>query len=208
MVMQHIYLIRHGTTEFMEAMKVQGSTDSPLSAKGRREAQQTSQALSEVNFQAAFCSPLGRTKETAGIICASQKILPEIIDDLREMDFGWYEGSSDFKLPGKGARFLKRMRLLARLVIIQASGERLAHVKKRARESWKVIQQRCPEGSILIVAHGVVLNYLLGALLNKEQHKSIGPVQLKPCSISEILLEDHAEAQILRLNSTNHLTES
>ena len=60
-----IFLVRHGTTEDIEKRIMQGSSDSPLSARGREEARRTGEALSGIRFDAAFSSPMGRAWETA-----------------------------------------------------------------------------------------------------------------------------------------------
>jgi len=203
--MQHLYLVRHRTTEWMDANKIQGSTDSPLSPKGKAEAERTAQALKEIRFDAVYCSPMGRARETAGFIGSASGITPTILDDLREMNFGWYEGSSYFDAPGKGALFFERLGLLAKILIAQISGEPLAHVKKRAFESWEEIRQRCPQGKILVVAHGVIINFLLNLLLTKEEYDAIKPVHFKPCCITELIVDDDHVVKLLRLNDTDHL---
>ena len=52
--MQHIYLVRHGTTEDIEKHLMQGSSDSPLSARGREEALRTAEALSGIRLMPPF----------------------------------------------------------------------------------------------------------------------------------------------------------
>jgi len=52
----HLFLLRHGTTEWIEARSVQGSTDSPLSERGRKEMQQALISLAGITFDAVSCS--------------------------------------------------------------------------------------------------------------------------------------------------------
>jgi len=203
--MQTIYLVRHGTTEWMELHKIQGASNSPLSPRGQLEAQKTAQALERIKFDAVYCSPLGRTRETAADICQARGCQPVIIEDLREIDFGWLEGGRDFNAPNGKLKFIQYIVLLARFLLIQISGERFAQVKKRAANSWQIIQQRCPRGTILIVAHGVLLHYLIGGLLSAEERKQRGRFHLQPCSISELEVDDTGTARVIRLNDTRHL---
>lgn len=203
--MLHIYLVRHGTTIGLEAGKAQGSMESPLSPTGKREAQQTAQALQPIKFDAVFCSPMGRTRETAQIICAANKCEAIMIDELREMDFGWLEGRPYFSAPGENAGLLEKLGILIKVVIAQLTGERLAHLQKRALIGWQKILNACPEGTILIVSHGVIFNYLISLLISKDQFDAIKPIHLEPCSISEILYKGIGEAEILHLNGTEHL---
>jgi broad specificity phosphatase PhoE len=202
--MRHIYLVRHGTTEYMEAHRVQGSTDSPLSPRGRQEASLTAAALQSVDFQAIFCSPLGRTRETADIICSSRKIPLQILNDLREMDFGCMEGASNVHseydmnpLEKMHARFL--------FLLMQLCGESLKSVTRRARSSWETIDASCPDGTLLVVAHGVIINCLFAVLSSENKRKNFKSVYLKPCSISEILLEEGKDPAFLRVNDADHI---
>ncbi len=203
--MQKIYMVRHGTTEWMEIQKIQGSSNSPLSPQGRLEAQKTAQTLAQVKFDAVYCSPLGRTRETAAIICQPGGYQPKIIEDLREMDFGWLEGSADLRIPSGKLDIVVNARWLARIMVIGISGEGFTRVEKRAKKCWEDINRRSPAGTLLIVAHGIILHYLIANLLNAEQRKNNKRIHLQPCSISEIVLEDDGSAGIVRMNDTSHL---
>lgn len=205
--MQHIYFVRHGTTQGMEALLTQGSTDSPLSFKGRKEAGMAAAALKSITFTAVFCSPLGRTRETAEIICSQKKTPVQIIEDLHEMDFGWLEGGAYFQGYETGVGIWERLGMLAKFIIAQLSGESLMHIKKRALRCWQEIQRRCPEGTILIVAHGVILNYLLKIILPQKQNKEKDFYRFDPCSITELILRENRPVEVVCLNGTGHLTD-
>ena len=79
-----VWLIRHGLTELGAEKRYQGSTDTPLSAAGRLALQ------ADDRFARVYCSPLLRAAETAEILFPSAE--KKTIPDLREMDFGAFEG--------------------------------------------------------------------------------------------------------------------
>ena len=79
-----IWLIRHGLTVLGEEKRYQGSTDTPLSGAGRLALQP------DDRFTRVCCSPLLRAVETAEILFPSAE--KRMIPDLREMDFGVFEG--------------------------------------------------------------------------------------------------------------------
>jgi len=203
--MIHLYLIRHGTTEWIEANKIQGTTDSPLSEKGKHEAAFTARALNMIDFNGIFCSPMGRTVETAGIISVETGKTPILINALHEMNFGIYEGKKYFAAPVNSIRYWKKLELLARILISQVTGESIRSVRSRAVQSWNEIKGICPNGHILIVSHGVILNYLIGCLLPKQKYDQIKPIYLQPCSITEIILPPEQTAKLIRVNDFNHL---
>jgi probable phosphoglycerate mutase len=204
--MQHIILVRHGITEDMEKRLMQGSSDSPLSPRGREEARRTGEVLSTIAFDAAFASPLGRAWETAQITAqphAGLKVIP--LNDLHEMDFGFFEGKPFFASPDEEPHGMRRLFLLMKVLFAQITGESLRSVSRRAVRSWKEISARVPEGRLLIVSHGVLINYLLKHLLDEEVFKSLRTVGIKPCSITELKVPSAGSAKLIRFNDTAHL---
>jgi len=104
-VTRTIFHIRHGETDWNLAGRLQGSQNIPLNATGRAQADGNGRALA-AHFAAigrdpadfAFCaSPMGRTRETMERVRAGLG-LPregyEVVDALREVSFGAYEGKT------------------------------------------------------------------------------------------------------------------
>ena len=62
-----IYLVRHGQTQFNETGRIQGWCDSPLTQLGQEQAAQLGKqfAAQHIRFDAAYCSTLQRTIDTA-----------------------------------------------------------------------------------------------------------------------------------------------
>jgi broad specificity phosphatase PhoE len=85
-----IVLVRHGETEWSRAKRHTGRTDVPLTERGRREAEAVGRQLAGRRFSLVLTSPSSRAHETcrlAGFGTAAQER-----DDLREWDYGDYEG--------------------------------------------------------------------------------------------------------------------
>ena len=82
-----LWLIRHGSTAMNEAGRYQGRLDGGLSETGRA-------ALRPAAFrpERLIVSPARRARETAAILFPGME--QEIVQDLREMDFGAFEGLS------------------------------------------------------------------------------------------------------------------
>ena len=81
----NVWLIRHGRTEWNDTGRYQGQTDLPLSNEGAAD-------LARADFfpKTVYVTPLKRTQETARILFPDARQI--VIDDLREMDFGVFEG--------------------------------------------------------------------------------------------------------------------
>jgi probable phosphoglycerate mutase len=86
-----VTLVRHGETEWTKSGQHTGTTDIPLTDEGRRVARGLGARLRGRDFTAALSSPLGRSLETARLAGFDTDAV-EIRDDLREWDYGDYEG--------------------------------------------------------------------------------------------------------------------
>jgi probable phosphoglycerate mutase len=85
-----VYVVRHGATEWSENGRHTGSTDLPLLPEGVAQAEETATRLAGHRFALVLVSPLQRARRTcelAGLLDEA-----EITDDLREWDYGDFEG--------------------------------------------------------------------------------------------------------------------
>ncbi|MGH2891103.1 MAG: histidine phosphatase family protein [Solirubrobacteraceae bacterium] len=85
-----VYIVRHGATEWSVAGRHTSRTDLSLLAEGRDQAAGLAQVLGSCEFGLVLCSPLRRARETCEL--AGFASVAEICEDLREWDYGDYEG--------------------------------------------------------------------------------------------------------------------
>jgi len=85
-----IVVIRHGETEWSVAGRHTGRTDLALTEAGRRRAGSLAGPLSSWSFSLVLTSPLRRSIETCRL--AGLQAQAQICEDLREWDYGDYEG--------------------------------------------------------------------------------------------------------------------
>lgn len=87
-----ISIIRHGSTEANEKGIYIGRTDLPLSPKGAAELAAKTDEFDYAKVHKVYTSPLTRCTETAEILYPDTETL--VVDGLRELDFGEFEGKS------------------------------------------------------------------------------------------------------------------
>ena len=141
-----IWLIRHGLTALGEEKRYQGSTDTPLSDAGRLALQP------DDRFARVYCSPLLRAVETARILFPSAE--KRMVPDLREMDFGAFEGRGWWEMEQDAAY---RAWVEGGCVGKCPGGEDRAGFSARVQAAFSslVEQERCAGASeLVIVAHG------------------------------------------------------
>jgi probable phosphoglycerate mutase len=94
-----IYLMRHGETLFNQEQRIQGWCDSPLTEKGRKQAQVAGAWLRDhqVHIDSAYCSTQERASDTLSLVC------PELaytrLKGLKECNFGRFEGQPEYLNP-------------------------------------------------------------------------------------------------------------
>src|SRR2546430_9683512 len=86
-------LLRHGDTQLSPEHRFSGLRDLPLSANGTRQAQAAACRLATgAPIDAVVSSPLQRAAATAAIAAGELGLTAAIDDDLRDTDFGDWDG--------------------------------------------------------------------------------------------------------------------
>jgi broad specificity phosphatase PhoE len=85
-----IWLVRHGETEWSLTGQHTGRTDVPLTPAGRRQAEALGRLLTGRSFALVLTSSLERARKTCRL--AGHGTATQVTDDLREWDYGIYEG--------------------------------------------------------------------------------------------------------------------
>jgi probable phosphoglycerate mutase len=85
-----LWLIRHGATAWARSGRHTGRTDLPLLPEGEAQARALAPVLGRQPFLAVLTSPLQRARRTCEL--AGLGAAADLCDDLREWDYGAYEG--------------------------------------------------------------------------------------------------------------------
>jgi probable phosphoglycerate mutase len=149
-----IYLARQGESEANAAHIVAGWTDSPLTAKGRQQAHDLSEALQGVHLDAVYSSTLSRSRETGVIVAAGKRV--ESLPELRERNSGRFERGSHNAEGYLKRRFGEDDDL--------DGGETPAQFLKRVDGAIAGIISRHAAGTVLIVGHAGTNQKILQSL--------------------------------------------
>ena len=154
-MLQSIWLIRHGETEWSRSGAHTGGTDIPLTDAGRENALAVGRWLAGRSFSLVLVSPLSRARETCKL--AGYGDVAQVDDNLREWSYGDYEGrtTADIRKDRPGW-FLWRDGV--------PNGETVEQVAARAETVLKRAQEA--GGDVLLFAHGHVLRILTARWLD------------------------------------------
>jgi broad specificity phosphatase PhoE len=135
--MTTLLLVRHGETDWNADGRLQGQTDRPLSDFGRRQARQLADELAGEGLDAIYASDLSRARETAEIVGERLGLAVALDADLREKDWGTWEGLTPVERD--------------RVEFVGESTE--AHLERTLR-ALRRISELHPGGRVLVVSHG------------------------------------------------------
>lgn len=161
-----LHLIRHGEVEEAYHNVFGGSRiDMGLSPLGHRQAQALAKATASWSIDAVYASPMRRVQETMAPLLGQRGMTPEIMGDLREMDFGDWTGHRWMEVHEKfGVSAYDWLEVLQEKGI--PNGESAADVTARTAPCLNHILASHPHQSIAVVCHGGIIRVLLSMLLN------------------------------------------
>ena len=206
--MTQYFIVRHGTTAWVDTQLLHGITDVPLNERGRKQADAAAEALANSGADKMYASPLSRCAETAQIIGKSTHLDPIMLDALKEIDFGWLEGRKirdhDYGEHGKLIEFFDHHYFN---FVRTISGESHRRFTKRVVDGWNTITNENPTGTVIVVTHSGVMNVLLLHLFGNKYLNGNAYHHINPCSITEINLGTDGRAEMIALNTRSHIPQ-
>ena len=145
----NVFAIRHGETEWSLSGQHTGTTDIPLTDKGRPLAERMRPALAREAFALVLSSPMQRSRETCALTGLGDKA---VIDaDLAEWNYGQYEGLTPKQIQERRPGWLIFRDGCPGGESPEQVGVRVDRVIERARAA---------QGDVALFAHGHVLRVL------------------------------------------------
>jgi probable phosphoglycerate mutase len=148
---QHVWLVRHGETEWARLGRHTGRTDIALTTTGREQAAALGRRLAGHAFGLVMTSPLSRAAETARIAGYGDVAVAD--DDLMEWDYGALEGRTTADIRAE----------IPDWAIWRGpvpGGETVDEVGRRADRIITRIHAGAASGDVLVFAHGHLLRVL------------------------------------------------
>ncbi len=194
----HLYVIRHGETEWNTEKRLQGRLDSNLTAKGETDAQLLGERLKEIDFQRIISSPSNRTIKTARLVRGERKVSIETDERLMEIDLGEWQGLKEDEIK---SRYPEKAEAFWHIPSSYESvdGESFFDVKKRVAAFLEDLDKTKPTGNVLVVTHGIVIKALYLLCRNESVENLWKPPFIHGTSLTIIHVENgelklHTEA--------------
>ena len=202
----HVVIIRHGQSQGNAEGRFGGHTDTPLSPRGRRQAQATARALASEKFNAIYSSDLPRAIETATPLAKLTGALLETTEALRERSVGVMEGLT-FEEAAEQHPEQYQALLRRDFEHVLLGGESYRQTLDRASRKLDEAIEQHKGGRIALFAHTgticILILHLMGALDAPELKPAW--IATANCGIARFDLRDDGFVRVLVINDTRHL---
>jgi len=191
------YFVRHGESEANRDGVFSGRRDSPLTERGRAQAQALADVLKDATFDRIVATPLSRSLDTALVIARERKMPVYLEPELIEIDVGERTGKSFDEVRGlpdwKDDGF-----------VAWPGGETLDQVHARAVAAVRRIARDVPDGTVLVIGHGGVTRILVSHFLGILPRLDRSPATNTNVSV---IVTDGETGRVERLFDGAHVAE-
>lgn len=195
-----LFLIRHGQTKWKK-IGFLSYTDLELTKEGILQAEKIARKLKKEKIDKIYSSPLKRCKQTAQIIGKYLDLKIYIAPQLREVNFGIFEGLSLKKAEKKYPElFWARQKDKWNFRI--PCGESYQDAAERILKFLKKLSDK-KNNNIVLVTHVTIIKILLKLFSNLPMEK-IDEIHFPPTSLT-ILGKKNKKFRVLVINNISHL---
>lgn len=200
-----MFLVRHGATQRTAEGRFSGNVGVDLSDEGRWQAEQLGERLRREGLTAAYASTLSRALDTAAIVAGACGLVPQGLDELREISHGHWEGLTRVEVE---ERFADEYAAWEEdpFTFAPEGGESGVAVLARALPALRQIVTTHAGGRILIVSHKATIRLLLSSLLGFDARGYRDRLDQDPACLNVLDFRDTVRARLILFNDTSHYT--
>lgn len=200
--MTKIIFVRHGQTEWNVLGRYQGQTDIALSPLGIEQAEKLAAHFPVDKVEAVYSSDLVRAMTTACCVADRFGLTVEARPELRELNFGDWEGLTYDEIVAKWPDALNNFFQHPDVLEIP-HGESFPKLRERALDAVEKIVACHPEQTVAVFAHGAILRTILTAALHMDL-KYVWTIRQFNTAVNIVTYTEHGTTVEL-LNGTGHL---
>ena len=159
-----LVLLRHAEAGAEARGRCYGALDVALTARGRRQAATLARLFTDEPLGAVVSSPSRRAVVTARAIARPHGHAVDVLDGLRELDFGAFEGRTHDELAREHPELYGRWMSEPTRVRFPG-GESWVDLRERAVSAVELLRERSERTRVLAVTHAGVVRTVVAELL-------------------------------------------
>lgn len=170
-MIRRVIFIRHGETVDNARGVAQGWSDSALTPRGVEQVEKLAARIAAMQPTSVYASTLMRARTTAERVAAAVRLPVTLIEELREMHCGEWEGQNFERVRSEQSDFFRRWSADPQLAC--PGGESFHDVRERLKVALQRIRSQEPapeEACVAIVSHGTAIRIAATEMLDLPLH--------------------------------------
>jgi probable phosphoglycerate mutase len=202
--MAKILLTRHGHVDGIEPARFRGRAELPLTQVGVRQAAALAARIARHWKPAAvYTSPLQRCIVTSRHIAEACGVTAAVHEGLGDIHYGAWQMRTHAEIERESTEAYHLWRRAPHLVRFP-DGESLQDVVARTANALRLVLEKHPDETVVLVGHDSVNRALLLQLVDQPLSAYWRFAQ-DPCALSEIDVLAGGAVRVERINDTSHL---
>jgi len=186
----NLYLLRHGETTFSQTGNFCGETNAELTPEGLEMAEAFADVYKKLKWEAVYASPMKRAVATAKPFCDAIGMDMQLRDGLKEGSYGEWEGKSkSFAQENHAENYINWLTEPAWNA--PKGGETAVDIANRAMPVIAEIQEKHPQGNVLVVSHKATIRIILCSLLGIDLGRYRYRINILVASVSMVTFDVH-----------------
>ena len=201
--MTKLLLTRHGHVEGILPERFRGRAELALTKKGVAQAEALAARIARAWKPAVvYTSALQRCVVTGTIIAnvCGAKVIP--LEGLMDIDYGAWQMRTHDEIKAEAPEAYRRWRAAPQRVRFP-DGESLQDVVARTADVLRLVLERHPSDTVVMVGHDSVNRVILMQFLDQPL-SAYGRLAQDPCTLNEVDVEGD-DIHVRRINDTSHL---
>lgn len=198
-----LFLLRHAAHDRVGDLLCGRMPGVALGTTGHWQAARLARRFAPGALDALYTSPVQRCRETAAPLAAACGMLPAVLPEAEEVDFGAWTGSRFAMLEDDPAW---RAWNGSRDTAAAPGGESMVAVRSRVEALLDRLRRRHPDGRVALVSHAEIIRTAILQVLGLPL-QAYERLEVSPASISALALWPGGE-RVLGLNDVAHLAKT
>jgi broad specificity phosphatase PhoE len=198
-----LHFVRHGDTTQSAEGYFAGDIDPPLTDRGKAQAERIAKMASTMSLAAIYVSPKLRARQTAEPTAHACRLEPSVIDGLREIAYGAWEGKKETDVKASDPEGYMAWSQDPALVS-PPGGESAFAIAARALPALVRARQEHPTGNVIFFSHKATIRVMVCALLGVPLRGFRDRVACPTASMTTFEFGERG-AMLVRLGDVHHL---
>lgn len=202
-----VHLVRHGATPSTTGDRFSGHEDVALTSEGIRQAEALGKRLARQRIAAVYSSPLTRAKHTAEVLAEPLSLPVQLVDPLRELSHGRWEGLSREEVIDRFPDEYRAWNEDPFSFAPQGGETGLVLLARALPAVLQLVEVHREDDGIVVVSHKATIRFLVSSLLGFDPRAARDRLDPSTASLTVLDFRGMVPPRLALFNDTSHWSE-